>query len=194
MGSSGKARGLLGLLLLFGAIGVASAQSAPATPTPASTPPVELGAGQDVALSADAMAGMAKGFLPEMDRGAAVVRRLLAEAREKRDVVRVLCLNDKLNQVDLATRTASDRVDAVSAAAQAKDLDRTKHEFTVASVLRDRVRTLVSEANQCIGEETGFVGESKVTVDIDPNLPDEDPDFPDDPLVSVPPVLSSPTL
>jgi len=155
---------------------------------------VELGAGQDVALSADAMAGMAKGFLPEMDRGAAVVRRLLAEAREKRDVVRVLCLNDKLNQVDLATRTASDRVDAVSAAAQAKDLDRTKHEFTVASVLRDRVRTLVSEANQCIGEETGFVGESKVTVDIDPNLPDEDPDFPDDPLVSVPPVLSSPTL
>ncbi len=192
MGSSGKARGLVGLLLLFGAVGVASAQSA-GTTTGDATPPVELGAGQDVALSPEMMAANAKAFLPEMDRSAAVVRRLLADAREKRDVVRVLCLNDKLNQIDLATRTSSDRVDALNSAAQQKDLDRTKHEYTVALVLRDRVRTLVNEANQCIGEETGFVGESKVTVDIDPNLPDEDPDFPDDPLVSVPPVFASPT-
>lgn len=192
MGSSGKARGLIGLLVLFGVVGIASAQSAPAT-TATKPAPVELGAGQDVALSPEMMAANAKSFLPEMDRSAAVVRRLLADAREKRDVVRVLCLNDKLNQIDLATRTSSDRIDALNSAAQQKDLDRTKHEYTVAQVLRDRVRTLVNEANQCIGEETGFVGESKVTVDVDPNLPDEDPDFPDDPLVSTPPVLASPT-
>jgi hypothetical protein len=39
------------------------------------------------------------------------------------------------------------------------------------------------------------VGNTDVTVDIDPALPDADPsDFPDDTLVSDPPVLSSPTL
>jgi hypothetical protein len=53
---------------------------------------------------------------------------------------------------------------------------------------------LVAEAQQCIGEETGFVGNSDVTMDIDPAIPDADPsNFPDDPLVSEPPVLSSPT-
>ncbi len=37
------------------------------------------------------------------------------------------------------------------------------------------MNTLVSEANQCIGEETGFVEESAVTVEIDDSIPDEDP-------------------
>jgi hypothetical protein len=156
---------------------------------------VELSAGRDVNLTVPEMVAAAKGFLPAMDRGAAIVRRQLADAREKRDVVRVLCLNDKLNQIDLAIRTATDRMEALNAAASQNDLDRTKHEFTVAQVLRDRVNTLVSEANQCLGEETGFVGDSKVTVDVDPGIADTDPsDFPDDPLVSQPPIISSPTL
>jgi hypothetical protein len=181
------------LLALLGVAGAAAAQQK-ASPA-LQRPPVELGTGRDVGLTIPEMSAESKGYLPAMDRGAAVVRRQLADAREKRDVVRVLCLNDKLNQIDLASRTASDRVEALNAAAAQNDLDRTKHEFTVVRVLRDRVNTLVSEANQCIGEETGFVGESRVTVDIDPNIPDTDPsDFPDDPLVSPPPVLGTPTL
>jgi hypothetical protein len=193
MGST-KARGLVTLLALLGVVGIAGAQSAPPAAAP-NAPPVELAAGRDVSLTPPQMVAEAKGYLPEMDRGAAVVRRQLADARERRDVVRVLCLNDKLNQIDLAIRTASDRSEALNVSAAQNDADRTKHEFTVVQVLRDRVKTLVSEANQCIGEETGFVGDSKVTVDIDPNLPDTDPsDFPEDPLVSTPPVLGSPTL
>ena len=192
MGSSSKARGLVSLLLLVSIVGVAAAQTSGASTAP--PPPVELGGGQDVALTPDQMAASAKGFLPEMDRGATTVRRQLADARERRDVVRVLCLNDKLNQIDLAIRTASDRSEALNSAASQKDADRTKHEYTVVQVLRERVKTLVSEANQCIGEETGFIGESKVIVDIDPTLPDPDPDFPEDPVVSIPPVISSPTL
>jgi len=191
MGTTAKPRGLLILLVLLGA-GVAAAQ----TPPPASTqPPVELGARREVNLTPAEMSAAAKAYLPEMDRGAAVVRRQLADARERRDVVRVLCLNDKLNQIDLATRTASDRTEALNAAAGQNDLDQSKHEFTVVGVLRDRVKSLVSEANQCIGEETGFVGDSRVTVTIDPNIPESDPsEFPNDPIVNTPPTLSSPTL
>jgi hypothetical protein len=190
MGTTAKPRGLLILLVLLAA-GVAAAQTPPAS----TQPPVELGARREVTLTPAEMSATAKGYLPEMDRGAAVVRRQLADARERRDVVRVLCLNDKLNQIDLATRTATDRTDALSAAAGQNDVDRTKHEFTVVQVLRDRVKSLVSEANQCIGEETGFVGDSRVTVTIDPNIPDSDPsEFPNDPIVNMPPTLSSPTL
>ena len=191
MGTTAKPRGLLIPLFLLAA-GVAAAQTPPATTQPA---PVELGTRREVNLTPAEMVASAKSYIPEMDRGASVVRRQLADARDRRDVVRVLCLNDKLNQIDLATRTATDRMDALNAAAGQNDTDKSKHEFTVVRVLRDRVNTLVSEANQCIGEETGFVGESRVTVDIDPNIPDTDPsDFPDDPLVSPPPVLGTPTL
>jgi hypothetical protein len=80
----------------------------------------------------------------------------------------------------------------LESAVSQNDAERSKHQFTVLQVLRERVTTLVSEANQCIGEETGFVGESNVTVEVDPNIPDTDPsEFPTDPIISNPPILSS---
>lgn len=162
-------------------------------PVPGPTP--EVGAQRDVNLTPQQMLGNADKFLPQMDQGQNVVRRQLEGARQARDVVKTLCLNDKLTQIDVALRTARDRYGALRGAVTRNDADRSKHEYTVLQVLRDRVRSLVSEANQCIGEEAGFVGESRVTVDIDPNIPETDPsDFPDDPIVSEPPVTSSPTL
>lgn len=198
MGSNGTLRGLVGLAGIV-LVGTATAQQAPVSPTPvqptSAQPAVELGAQREVTLTPQQMVTEAKAFLPAMDRSAAIVRRMLAGAREKRDVVRVLCLNDKLNQIDLAIRTANDRLDSLNAAAGQNDADLTKHEFTVMQVLRDRVNTLVTEANQCMGEETGFIGDTQTTVEIDPNIPETDPsEVPDDPFISEPPVLTSPTF
>jgi hypothetical protein len=120
------------------------------------------------------MLASAKALLPAMDRSALVVRRQLTTAREQKDVVKALCLNDKLNQIDLAIRTATDRVGGLESAVNANDAERARHQYTVVQVLKDRVNTLVSEANQCIGEETGFVGESAVTVQVE-GVPDTDP-------------------
>jgi hypothetical protein len=119
----------------------------------------------------------AKGFVDAIERSAQSIQRQLQSARKDRDVVRVLCLNDKLNQVDVALRSAQDRVSALSAAAARQDGDRSRHEFTVLEVLNERVRSLVNESNQCVGEETGFIGEAEVSVSIDPNLPDNDTGF-----------------
>jgi hypothetical protein len=174
---------------VFGVLGAASAQDAPVAPAPAAAPVPER------ELTPQAMLSEAKGFLPAMDRAAATVRRQLALAREQKDVVKSLCLNDKLNQIDLATRTATDRVSGLEAAVAANDAERSKHQYTVVLVLRDRVNILVSEANQCIGEDVGFVGESNVTMTIDGDIPEVDPsDFPADPIVSPPPVVSPPEV
>ena len=180
-----------GAAVMLGMFGVAAAQTVgvagPSTP--------EISTEKAVNLSPAEMQGKADQFLPQMDQGATSVRRQLEDARAARDVVKVLCLNDKLNQIDVAIRSARDRDGSLKIAVQQKDQDRAKHEFVVIQVLHDRVQTLVAEANQCIGEETGFVGESRVTVDIDPNIPDTDPsEFPNDTIVSQPPVLSSPTM
>jgi hypothetical protein len=191
MGSRLKLKSVVGALVLTAAVGVATAQ--PAAPAPVTAPAPEPR--REVASTPQQMLAEAKGYVPAMDRVASVVRRQLAEARDNRDVVRVLCLNDKLNQIDLAIRTANDRVDALNAAATESDGVRAKHEFTVVQVLRERVTTLSGEANQCVGEETGFVAESRVKVDIDPSVADTDPsETPEPPLVTEPPTLESPTL
>lgn len=185
-----------GFVALF-AFGVASAQ--PAAPSggagqPA-TAPAEIGTEREVSLTPQQMDAEARKYLPEMERGQAGVKHMLDQARQARDVVKVLCLTDKLNQMDVAIRSTRDRIAPLKTAAERNDVDRAKHEFTVMQVLRDRVKQLVAEANQCIGEETGFVGESRLTVEIDPNLPPVDPsEYPPDQLESPPPVLSSPTL
>jgi len=175
-------------------VGVAVAQEGgDASPPPAGTKNVN--GGEDVNLAPKEMLDKVRAMVPEMDQLRGTVAGQLAEAKRKKDVVKALCLDDKVKQMKLATDTAKDRVVDLTSAVSQNDPDRSKHEFTVIQVLRERVQTLVAEAQQCIGEETGFVGNTDVTVDIDPAIPDADPsDFPDDPLVSEPPVLSSPAL
>lgn len=175
------------------AVGVAIAQEG-GGPAPSSVGTKDIKGGEDVSLTPKQMLDKVRDFIPEMDKLRATVAEQLSEARKKKDVVKALCLDDKVKQMKLATDTAKDRVVDLTSAVSQSDPDRSKHEFTVIQVLRERVQTLLTEAQQCIGEETGFVGNTDVIVDIDPAVPDADPsDFPDDPLVSEPPVLSSPT-
>ncbi len=115
----------------------------------------------------------AETLLGKIQGASQTINDQLRIARKERDVVRVLCLNDKLNQVDVALSSAKDRMAALSMAVQRKDADRSRHEFTVLDVLADRVQALVNESSQCVGEETGFIGEAEVSVTIDPNLPDD---------------------
>ena len=148
---------------------------------------------KDVNLTPAQMLQQARSFKPTMDNDAAAVQRQASDAKQKHDVVKSLCLSDKLSQIHVAVSTASGRIDTLEAAVTHNDADAAKHEFTIVQVLKDRSAALVAEANQCIGEETGFIGESTVTVTIDPAIPNADPSvFPTDPVIAEPPVLSSP--
>jgi hypothetical protein len=185
--------GLISTLLLSG-IGIALAQPA-VVEAPASNAAPLTDNRTASTLSPAQMRSEATQYLPAMEQSGQTIRRQLDQAREARDVVKVLCLNDKLNQVDVAVRSTRDRVQSLSAAVERNDSERARHEFTVVQVLRDRVRTLSQEASQCIGEETGFIDEPKVSVQIDPAIPKEDPTvFPQDPaIISTPPTVISPT-
>jgi hypothetical protein len=109
---------------------------------------------------------------------------MTAAAKDSRDVVKVLCLEDKSSQVGIALKAAVDREASLRAATAAGSGDRARHEFTLLMVLKERVDVLISEANQCIGEETGFTGESELTVEVDPNLPEVEAE-----TVSIAPVV-----
>jgi hypothetical protein len=134
-----------------------------------------------------------KEIVGAIERASQSIQRELASARDDRDVVRVLCLNDKLNQVDVALRSGQDRLAALAASVEGTDPARSQHELTVLEVLNERVRVVVNESSQCIGEEAGFAGEAEVSVSIDPNLPAaETGSAPDALAVPPPPNISSP--
>jgi hypothetical protein len=120
---------------------------------------------QDELAQADAV-------LTRMDQASGTVRRQLERARSARDVVKSLCLNDKLSQIDVAARSAKDRQGALQAAVQRNDAELSNHEFTIMTVLKQRAEQLSAEANQCLGEEVAFVGQTQVQTEINPNLPE----------------------
>jgi hypothetical protein len=166
---------------------VASAQDPGATPSqPASVK------AKGVQLSPADQQVQSDSFVARMESIRDGIRVELEDARQKRDVVKTLCLNDKLNQIDVALRSAKERQTSLKLAAQRGDQDLATHEFTILTVIHDRTQQLDAEAKQCIGKEVGFVGESSVTVDIDPGLPEEDPtEYPTPPIISEPPMSAS---
>jgi hypothetical protein len=128
-----------------------------------------------------------------MEQAATTVRHQLEAARIARDVVKTLCLNDKLSQIDVATRSARDRQASLQSAVQRSDVEMGNHEFTVLTVLRQRAEQLSAEANQCIGEEVAFVGQTQVTMSYDQSLPSDTTLYPstDPTLISAPPACVS---
>jgi hypothetical protein len=181
--------------VVLGASGSATAQPGGSGASPSPSP--QLGFERRPQLSPQDELNQADAILSRMTQAAATVRRQLDTARQARDVVKSLCLNDKLSQIDVASRSAKDRQTALQAAAQRNDAELSNHEFTMLTVLRQRTEQLTAEANQCIGEDLAFVGQTQVMTEVPSNLPGDDTtQYPatDPPLVYVPPIPVSPTM
>lgn len=134
------------------------------------SPDAVAGTIRQVNLSPQEELAQSEQFLSRMDGARGGVRRQLEGARAQRDIVKTLCLNDKLNQLDVAVRSARERRESLAAAVQRSDTDLSNHEFTILSVLRQRSDQLTAEANQCIGQEATVFGDSAVSVQIDPGI------------------------
>jgi hypothetical protein len=169
---------LAGLLAVMVGHGVAIAQDPEAEPEPP-----QPGAAKQVNLSTQEQVAAADSYMSRMESMRQSVRRELEEARNQRDVVKTLCLNDKLNQIDVAIRSASERKHSLDLAAKRGDQDLANHEFTILSVLYQRAQQLDAEARQCIGKEITFTDESSVSMTIDETLPFEDTTAYPDPAI-----------
>lgn len=129
--------------------------------------------------------------------GATLSRRvsaMLDEARQERDIIRVTCLNDKLTQINANTRSIDDRVSNLESMSEAGDTSGGAHEFTVITVLGQKLQVLDQEASQCIGEDLFETGATTVTTEVDPGTPTEDPGVvpttPASPIPYIPPPAS----
>lgn len=181
------------VLALVVGTGIAAAQAPQAPPQGAANPDATAGLARQVTLTPAEMRVQAEASLARMEGARAVVRRMLETARTQRDVVKTLCLSDKLNQLDVAIRSSRERKQSLDAAAARSDADLSAHEFTILSVLRQRTDQLTAEANQCIGTTESYIGEkAEVTVQIESNMPQEDPaQYPGASVIAQPPTCAS---
>jgi len=119
------------------------------------------------------------------------IRIQLQAARAHRDVVKTLCLNDKLNQIDVAIRSARERKQTLDVAIERKDHDQAGHALTMLTVLRQRGDRITAEAQACQGGDPITRTTGGVEPFIEPNLPEGTTDYPVDNVVVEPPACAS---
>jgi len=140
----------------------------------------------------------ARATVDKMEATSSNVSRLLRTAREKKDAVKTVCLNDKLSQVKVGARAGADRLAVIEAAVSSGSTERLDYEKSVLDALAERNGELAVEANQCIGAETGgsvaVDGASELELRIDPTIPGGNVSTPLGPMIiSEPPKAASRT-
>jgi len=122
--------------------------------------------------------------------------RMLDEARREKDILRANCVNRKLTEVNANVRNVDQRAKALKDASQVADDGRRNHEYTVLTVLSQKLDTLNQEAAQCLGESVFEPGASQVITTIPNNViavgdpSTVPPATPPPPAVTVPPPVS----
>jgi hypothetical protein len=168
--------------------------SATAQPSSVPAPDAQVGFQRRVQLSPQDELTEANAAIARMDQASGTVRRQLEQARAARDVVKTLCLNDKLSQIDVTTRSARDRLAALQSAVDRNDVESANHHFSILTAHRQHAEQISAEANQCVGEEVAFVGQTQVTTQVDEILPGEDEvQYTDPTVIAVAPIPVSPT-
>lgn len=112
----------------------------------------------------------------DIDRVARLLSQKLREARQARDVVREVCLDDKLNQADAAAQIVTERLGSMKAALAAKDRAAIARDFVMIAALARNTRELAQSADQCIGEETPspLRDAPPLQVTFDPEIPTQE--------------------
>lgn len=189
-------RRLLGLgavtaaVLVMSAVGMVSAASGSVEASDSEGGP------EDVLMSPPRMLEEARAVLVKTERATQATTESLRASRQASDIVKSLCLDDKLAQLEVARSTVEERVQSLEGAVESGNSEGISHDFSVISALGDRVGGLTKEADQCIGEDRAAQGSGSILqVHFDPAIPNGDTSsLPLGPNISTPPVAASATF
>ena len=138
-----------------------------------------------ITLSPQETQAQAKDYYKKMQETQRRVTQLQAKAKKDRDMVKLNCVNDKLTQVHGHLKVTDQSMSTLTLDVAKGDDTARQHEFTRLTILYQKVVTLGTEAEQCIGEDVSFVGATQVDVEIDPSIPPTDPTQPALPVPDV---------
>jgi hypothetical protein len=180
--------GKLGLGLLLAATSVL-AQPAPEGGD------AEVGFRKGSQLSVQEQLIQSDAYISKMKQTLDHMNKLAEQARKDKDIIKLNCVNDKLIQAKGNLNLAEQSRDGLRSGASRADDGARNHEFAKLTITYQKVTVLGQEAEQCIGEEVSYVGATKIDIDVDKDIPDEDPTVtPPQPLPIVRPPLASPFL
>jgi len=161
-------RGMLAMFAIFAGYraGVALAQT---------TAQAEVGSERRANLSGPEQIREAARTMETMNGTRRRVSEMLDRARQERDIIKVNCLNDKLNQIDVTLRSGREHSEMLQTASAVNNDRQRDHEYALITIFGGRTAGLEAEARQCIGEEASLSEETTERgMRIRPTIPEVD--------------------
>jgi len=140
---------------------------------------------KSITLTPQETQAQARDYYKKMQETQRRVQTLQSKAKKDKDMVKLNCVNDKLMQLKGHMTVTDQSMSSLTLDIAKSDDTARQHEFTRITILYQKVVTLGTEAEQCIGEDVSYVGATRVDVEIDPSIPPEDPTQPDLPVPDV---------
>lgn len=147
-------------------------------------------------LTAQEQLAQAQKYMVRMRGILGRIKKLVAQARKDRDLIKLNCVADKRIRAAGSMKVADGTNAGLKAAIARNDAGARNHEFAKLTIAYQKVTVLGQEAEACIGEEISYVGKAKVTVEINPDVAQQgDPTVtPDEPLPITRPPIASPFM
>ena len=137
-----------------------------------------------VKLSGAEMSSQADKYIASIEKTRNRVLDLQKGALRKSDVTKANCVRDRAQKITGHYVVAKQAREELGRSI-GNDPGETQQQFTRITILQEKVNTLGTEAEGCIGEDVSYVGATKVDVEIDPTVPREDPTAEPLPTLSV---------
>jgi hypothetical protein len=154
---------------------------------------VDLSFKQQANLTPQEMLDQGGQDMRQMQDGLKRVVELQELARKQNDIIKLNCVNDKLVQVKAAINIGERATTDMNEAIARNDDGARAHAFTKLTITTQKTQVLVTEAENCVGQDLSFVGQTQVITEVDPNIPSEDPTTPPNPFPPIDrPPLASP--
>jgi hypothetical protein len=131
------------------------------------------------------MLGQAKEYFKNMNEILKRITNLQDQSKRQKDIIRLNCVTDKLVQSKINLTIAEQSMVSLQESIARADEGGRAHEFTRLTIVNQKVTVLGAEAENCIGEDLSFVGATRVDVEVDPNLPQNDITQPPTTIVNI---------
>ena len=96
-----------------------------------------------------------------------IIGSMIENARKEIDTVRILCLDDKLTQIQSLAKGIQNRVNSLKMTLEAKDSGAARHQFVIIQVSFNKLEGLRVQADACVGNSDFAVGASESDVSVD---------------------------
>jgi hypothetical protein len=169
------------VMVVFGGTGFADQTEAPgqqAQPGQTGSSDVDIMFRQQANLTPQEMITESDKSVDLMQRGLNRVLLLQEQARKQNDIIKLNCVNDKLVQIKAAINIGEQSRNDLREAIARNDEGARGHAFIKVTIATQKVQVLIQEAENCVGQDLSFIGETHVETEIDPNIPQEDPTEP----------------